>query len=123
MTAGAPLVYGLGSCDTVKRARAWLTAYGIGHGFHDFGKLGLTPADARAWIAEHGLERLINRRGTTWRQLSADRRAAAGDAASALALICEQPSLVKRPVVRWPDGSTSVGFDETDFAARSGKRR
>ena len=123
MTGDEPVVYGLVNCDTVKRARSWLAAHGVDHRFHDFRKLGLASAEASVWVAEHGVDRLLNRRGTTWRKLAADQQAAAGDATSAVALICDQPSLIKRPVVRWPDGTTSVGFDETAFAARIGEHR
>jgi Spx/MgsR family transcriptional regulator len=112
-------LHGLTQCDTVKRARAWLTERGVGHEFHDFKKAGLAPALLDAWIAEVGWDRLLNRQGLTWKKLDADKRAGITDAAPARALMLAQPSIIKRPVVRWPDGSVTVGFDEADWAKRT----
>jgi Spx/MgsR family transcriptional regulator len=105
------LVYGIANCDTVKRARAWLTARNVASGFHDFGKAGVPTDRLAAWIAEFGWERVLNRRGTSWRRLSDDERAAVVDADSAVAAILKRPSLIKRPVVEWDDGRLSIGFD------------
>lgn len=103
-------VYGLTNCDTVKKARAWLQAHGVEHHFHDFKKSGV-PAQALArWADELGWDKLLNRQGTTWRKLDAAVQARASDSASARALMCEFPSLIKRPVVQWPQHA-SVGFE------------
>jgi Spx/MgsR family transcriptional regulator len=110
------VVHGIPNCDTVKRARAWLQAQGVVHRFHDFGKSGLPPARLDAWIAAVGWEALVNRQGTTWRKLDESARAAVLDAASARALMLAAPSVVKRPVVEWPQGRISVGFSEARFA-------
>jgi arsenate reductase len=114
-------VYGISNCDTVKRARAWLTAQGVAHQFHDFKKQGLAPALLDGWIAALGWERLLNRQGTTWRKLDAATQAGVTDAASASALMQTHTSLIKRPVVEWgrgPDGGVTVGFDPTSWSAR-----
>jgi arsenate reductase (glutaredoxin) len=114
----APIVYGIANCDSVKRARAWLAGQGVPAQFHDFKKAGV-PTDALdAWITALGWERLLNRQGTTWRKLDDGSRAAVVDAASARALMQAQSSVIKRPVVAWPDGSFSVGFDAEAFARR-----
>jgi Spx/MgsR family transcriptional regulator len=105
------LVYGIPNCDTVKRARAWLTARNVAAGFHDFGKAGVPTDRLAAWITEFGWERVLNRRGTSWRRLSDDERAAVIDADTAVAAILLRPSLIKRPVVEWDDGRLSIGFD------------
>ena len=110
-------VHGIPNCDTVKKARAWLTAQGIEHRFHDFKKLGV-PADALDdWLRAAGWETLVNRKGTTWRALDDATRAAVTDAASARVLLLAQPSVIKRPVVQWADGIT-VGFDAAAWQAR-----
>ena len=64
-----PILYGIPNCDSVKRARAWLGAQRIAVAFHDFKKGGVPPARLDAWIAAVGWEALVNRKGTTWRQL------------------------------------------------------
>lgn len=110
-------LYGIPNCDTVKRARAWLEARDVGYTFHDFKKQGVPPDALAAWVAAVGWETLVNRKGTTWRQLDPAVRETVVDAASAQRALREHPSLVKRPVVEWPGGVT-VGFDEAVFNAR-----
>jgi len=112
----AAVVHGLANCDTVKRARAWLQAQGVAYRFHDFKKSGVPPARLDAWVAAVGWEALVNRQGTTWRKLDETARAAVVDAASARALMLDVPSVIKRPVVEWPQGRISVGFDAARFA-------
>jgi len=110
------VVYGIANCDSVKKARAWLQAEGRPYTFHDFKRAGLSEARRDGWIAAVGWERLLNRQGTTWRGLDDAAKASARDAAGARALMLAQPSLVKRPVVEWPDGTVSVAFDAARFA-------
>jgi Spx/MgsR family transcriptional regulator len=104
------IVYGIANCDTVKKARAWLAAHGIEHRFHDFRKDGVPLAELDRWLAQFGWEAVLNRRGTTWRQLDAALQAGVQDSASARALLVAQPSAIKRPVVQWPDGRRTIGF-------------
>jgi arsenate reductase len=110
-------LYGIPNCDTVKRARAWLAAEGIDVVFHDFKKAGAPAARLDAWLHDAGWERLLNRQGNTWRQLDDAQKAAVTDTASARALMLAQPSVIKRPVVEWPDGRLTVGFDAERWAA------
>lgn len=113
-------LYGIANCDTVKRARAWLAQRGVAHRFEDFKKTGVDATHGAAWLQALGAAALINRQGTTWRRLSDAERQAVVDDASALALMCAQPSVVKRPVVEWDDGAITVGFDPEDWARRIG---
>ncbi len=115
-------LYGIPNCDTVKRARGWLDEHGVAYQFHDFKKQGVPQAALDRWLDGPGWEALVNRRGTTWRQLDEAARAAVVDAASARAVLLANPSLIKRPVVEWgaPTGTT-VGFDAAQWAARAGK--
>ncbi len=77
------------------------------------------PADRlSAWLKTLGWEVLVNRRGTTWRQLDAKRQSAVKDAVSARALMLDQPSVIKRPVVEWADGEVTAGFDPEDWKKR-----
>jgi len=79
-------VYGIPNCDTVKKARSWLTEHGIAFEFHDFKKQGVPPAALDHWLQTLGWESVLNRKGTTWRKLDADTQAAVQDAASAKAV-------------------------------------
>ncbi len=92
-------IYGIPNCDTVKKARAWFDTHGLAYTFYDFKKLGVPPQQLDIWVGALGWEALVNKKGTTWRKLSADEQAAVVDAASAKALMLRQPSVVKRPVV------------------------
>ncbi|MDD2810300.1 ArsC family reductase [Rhodoferax sp.] len=109
-------VYGIPNCNSVKKARAWLTEHGVSYAFHDFKKQGV-PADLLArWLAAVGWEKLVNRQGTTWRKLDEATHLAVVNDATATALMLTHPSVIKRPVVMWPQGAISVGFDEQVFA-------
>ncbi len=109
-------LFGIAHCDTVRKARAWLQAQGLEHVFHDYGKHGLPTGALAQWEKQLGWEALLNRRGTTWRKLPDSEQAAVQDAASALALMAAHPSAIKRPVVQWPQGQVTVGFDAEQWA-------
>ena len=115
----ATTLYGIPNCDTVKKARAWLAGEGVEHAFHDFRKAGVPPQRLREWMQAEGWEKLLNRQVTTWRKLDGPAQAAAGEAAGAQALMLAQPSVIRRPVVEWPDGAVTVGFDPADWALRA----
>ncbi len=112
------ILYGIPNCDTVKRARDWLAAHDVAYEFHDFKKSGVPAARLAAWVDAAGWERVLNRKGTTWRKLDPALQASVVDAASAQAVMREQSSVIKRPVVEWDDGRITVGFDESDWAGR-----
>ncbi len=113
------VVHGISNCDSVKRARSWLTENGVSHRFHDFKKLGVPVNDLANWMSELGWERLVNRQGTTWRKLDDATKSGIQDAASAAELMQAQPSVIKRPVICWSDGEFTVGFDSALFAHRA----
>ena len=107
-------LYGIPHCDTVKKARVWLAANGQDIAFHDFKKQGLERATVAAWLEQLDWEVLVNRKGTTWRKLTDERRAAVVDKASALDLMLESPSVIKRPVLQGA-GALSVGFSDDQY--------
>lgn len=111
-------LFGIPNCDTVKRARAWFAQQGQAVVFHDFKKLGVPEARLDAWLAAAGWETVLNRKGSTWRQLDDAKRASITGLAEARALMLAQPSVIKRPVVEWPDGGITVGFDPRAWSAR-----
>ncbi|HUR87749.1 MAG TPA: ArsC family reductase [Ramlibacter sp.] len=108
-------VYGIPNCDTVKKARAWLAGNGAGYTFHDFRKQGLDPAQLDRWIEELGWEKLVNRKGTTWRKLDPEVQDGVTNVESARRLMLENVSVIKRPVVEWGRQFT-VGFDPAQWA-------
>ncbi len=112
------ILYGIPNCDTVKKARTWLAERDATVQFHDFKKQGVPHDALDQWLQSAGWHKLLNRQGATWRKLDAAAQAAVTDAASARALMLAQPSVIKRPVVRWPGGAITVGFDAADWQAR-----
>jgi Spx/MgsR family transcriptional regulator len=106
-------LYGIPNCDTVKKARAWLKDQGVAHSFVDFKKTGV-PSELDDWERALGWEKLLNRAGSTYKNLSEAEKAAVRDAASAKALMRAQPSCIKRPVVCWGEQDFSLGFS-VDF--------
>jgi len=107
-------LYGIRNCDTVKKARKWLDEQGISYEFHDFKKDGLDEVRLSQWENAVGWERLLNRRGTTWRKLS-DKVRDTISAQSAHAIMLENTSIIKRPVVEH-ESSVYVGFNANDWA-------
>ena len=111
-------LYGIPNCDTVKKARDWLSAQGVDYTFHDFKKQGV-PADLLpGWLKAVGHDTLINRKGPTWRNLGPEVHATVVDDTSATAVIMAHSSVIKRPVVVWADGRVTVGFKPELFAVR-----
>lgn len=110
------VMYGIGNCDTVKRARQWLDAQGVEYRFVDFKKAPPEAAQIAVWASAAGWETVLNKRGTTWRKLDAATQASVVDAASAVAVLAQHPSAIKRPVVE--GGKTLlVGFDPAQWSA------
>lgn len=108
-------VYGIPNCDTVKKARRWLDDRGIGYLFHDYKKEGADPVKLEEWVAAKGWDVILNRRGTTFRQLP-DAEKTDLDAARAVRLMEAHHSAIKRPVVEHPAGLL-VGFDPAEWSA------
>ena len=116
-------IYGIKNCDTMKKARAWLDSHGIAYEFHDYKAAGAPKEKLKAWTSELGWETLLNRAGTTFRKLpDADKEGL--NERKALALMLEQPSMIKRPVLEI-GGKLLVGFKPEVYAKEvgaSGKR-
>jgi arsenate reductase len=92
-------LYGIPNCDTVKKARDWLTSRGIAYSFHDYKKAG--------W------EKVLNQSGTTFRKLP-DSDKLNLDVTKAVALMAANPSSIKRPVLEYP-GGLLIGFKSEEW--------
>ncbi len=106
-------VYGIKNCDTVKKACHWLSNNKVDYQFHDFRKDGLTQTKVKQWVNQIDWEVLLNRRGTTWRKLP-DQEKETINKSSAIKLMAQQPTLIKRPVIEH-NGNVLVGFSEDDY--------
>lgn len=112
MTGHVVTLYGLPQCDSCRKARRWLEQNGAEVRFHDLRQDGVPAERLRHWLDALGWQQVVNRRSTTWRNLDAAARDAVQDAAGALALLLEQPTAIKRPLVEWAGGvpTVTVGF-------------
>jgi Spx/MgsR family transcriptional regulator len=109
-------LYGIPNCDTVKKARSWLETHGRDYTFHDYKKEGADPDRLAAWIAAAGLDAVVNRKGTTFRKLSDSEKMATEDSHTAVALLVQHTSVIKRPIVEHA-GGVLVGFREEEWSA------
>jgi len=107
-------IYGIPNCDTVKKARTWLAEHQQEFVFHDFKKQGLSRDIVAGWLQHLSRDVLVNRKGTTWRALSDERKASIVDDEAAIALMLESPSVIKRPVLD-KNGAFSVGFSDAQY--------
>jgi arsenate reductase (glutaredoxin) len=108
-------LYGIPNCDTVKKARRWLDAHSVSYDFHDYKKKGIDEATLSGWCTAIGWETLLNRRGTTWRKLDEASKSDLTEA-SAIALMIDNTSLIKRPVLE-TGNQLLAGFDEAAYKA------
>jgi len=109
-------IYGIKNCDTMKKALKWLDSQGLNYEFHDYKKAGLSPALADQFMANIPLDTLINKRGTTYRQLDDATKAKISeqDKATAKQVMLDNPSIIKRPVLE-KDGQYLLGFKADEY--------
>lgn len=115
MNSPAITIFGIPSCDTMKKARAWLKEHDVEYEFHDYKKAGIDEETLRGWISSVGWELLLNRRGTTWRKVPQETKDGI-DEATAIELMLANPSIIKRPVLTMGD-QIEVGFKPEQYAA------
>lgn len=109
------IVYGIPNCNTVKKARTWLTDNGFDYQFHDFKKQGITAEKLHEWCAVFGWERVLNTKGTTWKKLSLDQQQAVKDEKTAVAVLLENTSAIKRPIIEQDGKAILISFDEEHY--------
>lgn len=110
-------LYGIPNCNTVKKARDWLEKNGFAYEFHDFKKIDVSTELLESWLTQIPREQLINRAGLTWRGLDSSVKDNVIDNASAIALMREKTSVIKRPVLVKDGKILSLGFVEADYKA------
>ena len=108
-------LYAIPNCDTVKKARTWLEQHAQPYTFHDYKKQGVPEAVLKTAMQQLGWERLVNRAGPTWRKLPDEVKTSVVDIDSALTVMREHSSVIKRPLLVM-DGTYEVGFSEDRYA-------
>ena len=115
----ATTIYGIKNCDTMKKAFDWLKSNGVAYDFHDYKAVGIDVASLKAWCTELGWDKVLNRAGTTFKNLP-DADKADLDEAKAIHLMLAQPSMIKRPVLN-DGGRLTLGFKPDQYAAFFGR--
>jgi len=107
------LIYGIKNCDTMKKAILWLNQNSIDFNFHDYRKDGLEKELLSQWITELGWEKIINKRGTTWRGLDDETKLNMNNE-NAIEHALAQPAMIKRPLLIHKDQIT-LGFKASEY--------
>jgi len=93
-------IYGIKSCSTMKKAFVKLDELGVSYDFHDYKKQGIDKATVQRWVDKLGIDKVLNKRGTTWRKLDdSQKQAADASVDHATELLIENTSMIKRPIV------------------------
>jgi Spx/MgsR family transcriptional regulator len=108
-------LFGISNCNTVKKARNWLSQNNVAYEFHDFKKNGVSHALIEGWQTQQPWGKLVNQAGMTWRNLTNAEKAAIVDAPSALNLMLEKSSVIKRPVLVKDGKIICLGFTEATY--------
>lgn len=108
-------LFGIRNCNTVKAAVTWLNKNKVDFAFHDYKSKGITEDKLLAWIKQVGWESLLNKRGTTWRKLDPRVQEKISSPESAMKLMINNTSLIKRPLIESDGKVKTLGFDETEF--------
>jgi len=107
------ILYGIKNCDSVKKARKWLSENGVDYQFHDFRSDGITEELVQSFISQGSWEILLNKRSTSWKQLdAADKENITEE--KVIALMLATPTLIKRPVLVAED-HFFVGFNPETY--------
>lgn len=109
------IVYGIKNCNTVKSALGWLADNKIEYEFYDYKSKGITEAKLKEWCSQVGWESLVNKRGTTWRQLDPAIQEKVRNQSSAIALMKEKTSVIKRPLIESGNKVIALGFDPDSY--------
>jgi len=107
-------VYGIKNCDTVKKALNWLQQHSVEYEFHDFKKSGISESKLKEWSDKKGWETLLNKKGLTWRRLEPEQQQTITSEETAIELMQEKTSIIKRPVIE-TDNALLVGFNEEQY--------
>lgn len=109
------IMYGIPNCDTIKKAKKWLQAEEIEFTFHDYRKQGITEALVNEFCQQLGWENVLNKRGTTYRQLSQEQKDNL-DSSNVASLLVEQPAMIKRPII-YVGKQYHVGFKADSYVS------
>jgi len=106
-------LYGIKNCDTVKKARRWLDDNNQQYQFHDFRVDGLDSKKLSSWLTQIDKMSLLNKRSTTWRQLSDSDKENLSDS-NVKKLLINNVTLIKRPILEF-NKKIYTGFSDKTY--------
>jgi arsenate reductase (glutaredoxin) len=109
------IVYGIPNCNSVQKARTWLNEHQINYEFHDYKKSGVTKDKLISWSKQLGWENLLNKKGTTWRELEEGVQNSITTQTAAIKLMQENTSIIKRPVIEKDGKIVVIRFNEAEY--------
>lgn len=111
------VMYGIPNCNTIKKARVWLTNHNIQYDFHDYRKDGITKEKIQIWLTQVTIDQLINKSGMTYRNLSAQEKNSLAKVENAITTMIAKPSIIKRPLLEDDQGKIiNIGFSEEKYS-------
>ena len=105
------IIYGIPNCDTVKKTLNWFKSKNINVNFHDYKRSGIAAEKLQLWIDKAGLQTVLNKASVTWKNLSVEEQLSASDTASAIIIMMENTSIIKRPIIEFGD-QILIGFNQ-----------
>ncbi len=112
-------VYGIKNCNTMKKTFQLLDNEGISYEFIDYKKQKPSQDLLENFTKKAGLDRLVNKKGTTYRKLSEDEKTSLESVSTAFPLMMENSSMIKRPIVQFPDGELILGLQEEEILQKA----
>jgi arsenate reductase len=110
------IVYGIKNCDTVKKATNWLKSKEFNFTFHDYKTQSISEEKLKQWVEQVSWEILINRKGTTWKQLNESVKEKIINKSEAIELMKSKTSIIKRPIIEINGKIMVVGYNEEEYA-------
>ncbi len=107
-------IYGIPACNTMKKAFDFLAKKDIQYTFHNYKKEGISAVTLQNFIDKLGIEKVLNKQGSTYRQLSDREKDALEEKTTVFSFLLEKNSAIKRPIIT--DGNRIIaGFNPEDL--------
>jgi arsenate reductase len=111
-------VYGIKNCNTMKKTFDFLDEKGVEYDFIDYKKQKPNTVLFEGFLKKASLESLVNKKGTTYRKMADEQKSALENEETALPILIDNSSMIKRPVIVYKDGSITLGFDEEQIVSK-----
>lgn len=108
-------LYGIPNCDIIKKATTWLIANNLPFEFHNYKTLGIEADRLKSWFGQVGMDKIFNKRSTTWKELSPEIQASVTSIETVIPVLQQHTSIIKRPVLEKDGKVFCVGFDESEY--------